>query len=114
MTIDWIPDVTIRRLTDHENSSIADLPEELRSDIIVMEIVFADGRTATKGISVSLLDDGTFFAVFDDYEIGEEDAFVRRPDSQGIPRNVLYAQGSGSVDCISEDATPMNRVNDTL
>lgn len=114
LTIDWIPDVTIRRLTDHENSSIADLPEDLRSDIIVMEIVFADGRTATKGISVSLLDDGTFFAVFDDYEIGEEDAFVRRPDSQGIPRNVLYAQGSGSVDGISEDAPPMIRVNDRL
>ena len=31
-----------------------------------------------KAIRVSLLEDGTFFAAFDDYEIGPSDSFVGR------------------------------------
>lgn len=112
LTIDWVPDGIIRELTDHPDSAIATLPEELRNDLIVMEIAFADGETATKAIEISLLDDGTFFVSFDDYRISEGDAFVRRPDSQPIPREILYAQGS-QVGGIA-DAPPMVYVNDRL
>ncbi|MCI9488172.1 MAG: hypothetical protein HFI64_14655 [Lachnospiraceae bacterium] len=46
-----------------------------------MEISFADGERAVKAIRVSLLADGTFFAAFDDYEIGPSDSFVEREDA---------------------------------
>ena len=93
LTIDWVPNALIRELTDHADSKIVSLPEEMRHDIIVMEIAFENGKTAVKAITVSLLDDGTFFAVFDDYEINETDTFVNRPDSEAIPREILYFQG---------------------
>lgn len=93
LTIDWVPNALIRELTDHADSKIVSLPEEMRHDIIVMEIAFENGKTAVKAITVSLLDDGTFFAVFDDYEISEADTFVNRPDSEAIPREILYFQG---------------------
>lgn len=112
LTIDWVPNATIRELTDNPDSSIAALPEELRNDLIVMEITFADGETATKAIEISLLDDGTFFASFDDYRVSDMDAFVRRPDSEPIPREVLYAQGSQTSGIA--DAPPMVYVNDRL
>lgn len=56
----------------------------MRNDIIVMEITFENGKTLTKAITVSLLEDGTFFAKFDDYEITAEDSFIDRPDSEAI------------------------------
>lgn len=59
-------------------------------DIIVMEITFANGKSATKAISISLLDNGTFFATFDDYGITSQDDFVTRPDAAAIPRDILY------------------------
>lgn len=93
LVIDWVPNAIIRELTDNENSTIATLPEEMRNDIIVMEITFENGKTATKAITISLLDDGTFFAAFDDYKINETDTFINRPDSEAIPRDVLYSQG---------------------
>lgn len=86
LTIHWIPTATIRELTDHADSTIAALPENLRNDVIVMEITFENGKTVTKAITISLLDDGTFFAAFDDYEINENSTFVSRPDSKAIPR----------------------------
>ena len=70
---------------------------KLREDVIVMEITFENGKTLTKAITVSLLEDGTFFAKFDDYEITAEDDFVKRPDSKSILREILYAQGSGTA-----------------
>lgn len=94
LLIDWIPNATIRELTDNANSTIATLPQEFREDIIVMEIVFENGKTLTKAITVSLLEDGTFFAKFDDYEITAEDSFIDRPDSESIPRDILYEQGA--------------------
>lgn len=94
LLIDWVPNATIRELTDNEDSTIAALPEEMRNDIIVMEITFENGKTLTKAITVSLLEDGTFFAKFDDYEITAEDSFIDRPDSESIPRDILYVQGS--------------------
>lgn len=96
LTIEWIPDSIIRELTDNPESTIATLPDEFREDIIVMEITFANGKTATKAITVSLLDDGTFFAKFDDYKISDSDNFVNRIDSKTIPRDILYAQGSNA------------------
>ena len=81
LLIDWVPNTLIRELTDNPDSKIATLPEEMRQDIIVMEITFENGKTAAKAITISLLDDGTFFAVFDDYEISKADTFINRPDS---------------------------------
>lgn len=97
LTINWVPNATIRELTDNKDSKIATLPEEMRNDIIVMEITFENGKTATKAITISLLDDGTFFASFGDYQISEEDTFINRPDSEAIPRDILYLQEESSA-----------------
>ena len=88
LTIDWVPSSIIRDLTDNSGRMIAALPEEIRSDVIVMEISFENGKTATKAIMISLLDDGTFSVSFDDYMISEADTFVNRPDSEPIPRDI--------------------------
>ncbi len=96
LLIDWVPNATIRRLTDAPDTAIAALPAELREDIIVLEITFLNGKTATKAITISLLDNGTFFAAFDDYTIDVQDTFVTRPDSSPIPRDILYAQDSAA------------------
>lgn len=106
LTIDWVPNTIIRELTDNRDSTIASLPEELRNDVIVLEITFENGKTATKAIAVSLREDGTFYAVLEDYRISEADSFVRRPDSQAIPRDILYAQGEVATSS-SADAAPM-------
>lgn len=90
LLIDWEPVATIRALTDDADASIASLPETLRSDRIVMEITFADGSAAVKAIEVKLLDNGSFFASFDDYTVTAEDDFVARPDAEPIPRDQLY------------------------
>ena len=92
LLIDWIPEDTVEAL--HEpGTSIADLPPELREDQIILEIQFSNGKRDIKSISISLLDDGTFFAVFSDYEIQPEDDFVSRPDAPVIPRAILYGPG---------------------
>lgn len=93
LTINWVPNTLTRELTDNRDSRIETLPDEMRHDMIVMEITFENGKTATKAITISLLDDGRFFADFADYEITEADTFVNRPDSEAIPREILYAQG---------------------
>lgn len=53
---------------------------------------------ATKAIHVSLRDDGTFYAVFNDYAISEKDSFVNRPDSKAIPMDFLYTRGTETVE----------------
>ena len=93
LLIDWVPTETIRELTESAGSTIAALPEALRGDVIVMEITFENGTTAAKAITVTLQEDGTFFAAFTDYSISDADAFVRRTDAEPIPREILYAQG---------------------
>lgn len=113
LTIDWVPNTLIRELTDNADSTIATLPEEMRHDTIVMEITFENGETATKAITISLLDDGTFLAAFDDYKISEADTFVNRPDSEAIPRDILYSQNSEQT-MGTADAAPMVYVNDIL
>ncbi|MCI8549936.1 MAG: hypothetical protein HFI68_04975 [Lachnospiraceae bacterium] len=82
LTVDWVPEGTIKRL--HEGSAIAELPEDLKEDLIVMEITFAGGKKAVKAIRVSLLEDGTFFAAFDDYEISPSDTFVNHADAMTL------------------------------
>lgn len=89
LTIDWIPQQIDQELS-RQNHTIASLSREMREDLIVMEITFANQKTVTKAIRISLLDDGRFSATFQDYQITEQDDFVRRPDSVAIPRDVLY------------------------
>lgn len=105
LTVNWVPNGIIRELKDHKDSTIATLPEEMRSDKIVLEIQFENGDTATKAITVSLQEDGRFYAVLQDYRIRQEDSFVRRPDSEAIPREILYAQGDGAADHAGETAS---------
>lgn len=81
LTIEWTPDDIIQELTDHENSTIKTLPASLKEDLIVMEVFFANGKKAVKAISISLLDDGSFFAKFDDYTKNDTDTFVQRNDA---------------------------------
>jgi hypothetical protein len=94
LVIDWVPNDTIRMLTDNKEIGIKDLPAELRQDIIVMEITFENGKTATKAVSVELRDNGSFAASFNDYSITEQDEFIKSPDSKPIDRKDLYKQGS--------------------
>ena len=101
LTIEWTPNATIQKL--HEGSTIGTLPDELREDLIVMEITFANGKTTVKAIKVSLLDDGTFFATFDNYRITGRDDFINRPDSEAIPRDILYGPPQEGVDQTEEN-----------
>jgi hypothetical protein len=91
LVINWEPNKTIRALTDDKNMTIASLPADLRDDVIVMEITFVNGKTATKAITVSLQNNGKFLAAFNDYKITKQDSFVKRPDSKAIPRDILNA-----------------------
>ena len=102
LLIDWVPENTIRELTDNDSSTITGLPENLRNDIIVMEITFENGKTLTKAVTVRLLDDGRFSAAFDDYTITENDEFIKRPDSEAIPREILYRQGDKALQPLTE------------
>ena len=91
LLLDWVPRDTIRALSE-QPGGIAALPEELREDVIVLEITFADGKRATRAVTVRLHDDGAFFAAFDEYTVKPSDDFMRRSDSQPIPRDILYGQ----------------------
>lgn len=113
LTIDWVPNTIIRELTDNPQSTIATLPAEMREDIIVMEITFANGQTATKAITVSLLEDGTFFAAYNDYEITTEDSFIDRPDSESISRDIIYSQDDSSAQNDSEQIAIPNSITFT-
>ncbi len=93
LTIDWVPDSTIRELTDNGDTTIASLPIELREDIIVLQITYENGESATKAMKIRLQDDGKFLASFIDYTITEQDTFIKRPDSTTISRDILYAEG---------------------
>ena len=96
LLIDWVPSNIIAALKD-DDVTISDLPEDIRHDIIVMEITFANGKSITKAITISLETDGTFYAAFDEYTVLESDDFVNRADSSPISRDVLYEQGEMTV-----------------
>lgn len=109
LQIEWVPyalskgNSIVEKL--HTGCTIAGLPEEMRSDIIVMEITFADGSTAIKAISVSLLDNGTIFASFDDYKPSPADTFIYRADSEPIPREILYPDSYIPKQFINDDGS---------
>lgn len=107
LVIDWEPTALIRTLTDEADSTIASLPETLRSDRIIMEITFLDGSTAVKAIEVKLLENGSFFASFDDYTLTAEDAFVTCPDTESPSDGSLHDPAdspAGNGDCPLSDA----------
>lgn len=88
LLIKWVPNAISKELLT--GCTIDGLPEEMRSDIIVIEITFADGSTDVKAIFVSLLDNGTVFASFDDYTPSAADTFIYRADSEPLPPEILY------------------------
>ena len=96
LLIDWVPDKTIRALTDNEDMTIAKLPEDLREDVIVLEITYANDQTNTKALTVTLQDNGQFFAKFVNYKITDADTFVQRPDAKVVPRAELYGSGDAA------------------
>ena len=102
LLIDWIPSHMTAEL-EGGNKTISDLPEEVCQDVIVMEITFANGKSTTKAMRISLETDGTFYAAFDDYTVLESDDFVKRTDSTPIPRDVLYEQGDMTVTFLDAD-----------
>ncbi len=81
LTVECKPEDTIQELTDNSKRSISTLPDKLREDIIVLEITFANGKKATKAVYIYLLDDGTFFAKFDNYKINDTATFVKHVDA---------------------------------
>ena len=97
LVIDWNPRNIIDDLRNGKYASVRDIPAEERSDIIVMEIAMANGTKAVKAVTVELRDDGSFFAVFDDYKITEKDDYVNRPDAPAVPREDLYFNGEVTV-----------------
>jgi SepF-like predicted cell division protein (DUF552 family) len=97
LTIDWVPKNTIRELTDNKDSVIKNLPIELREDIIVLQITYENGRSATKAMKIRLQDNGKFVASFIDYKITEQDEFIKHPDSPSISRDILYAEGDDAA-----------------
>lgn len=105
LVIDWVPDDTIRKLTDDNDIGIKDLPAELREDVIVLQITYENGNTATKAMKISLQDNGKFVATFGDYTIKAQDKFIEQPDSKPISRDILYAQGSDTASQNSKGET---------
>lgn len=97
LVIDWIPIDIIHELAENAESTIATLPENLKEDMIVAEVTFANGKTTTKAIHIFLHDDGSIFATFDNYHISKEDTFVNRQDSEPIPRDILYKKAEITV-----------------
>lgn len=96
LLIDWLPNSMIEALKA-DGTAIADLPEDMRHDMIVMKITFTNGSSVTKAIGIFLQADGTFNAAFDDYAVSPSDDFVNRTDSAPIPRDTLYKQGEMAV-----------------
>lgn len=100
LLIEWLPRPVMEALADAD-TGIADLAADLRQDIIVLEITFANGRTATRAVTIDLQDDGSFRAAFRAYRIRKSDVFVGRADSQPMPKN---AQGADTLTVTFLDA----------
>lgn len=79
LVVNWNPENTIRQLTDKANNSIAKLSQELRNDIIVMEVTFIDGKKETKAIGIRIEDNGKIFAKLQDYKVSPNDEFIFNP-----------------------------------
>lgn len=100
LLIEWLPRPVMEALADAD-TGIADLAADLRQDIIVLEITFANGRTATRAVTIDLQDDGSFRAAFRAYRIRKSDVFVGRADSQPMPKD---AQGADTLTVTFLDA----------
>jgi hypothetical protein len=83
LVVNWNPEHTIRELTDHPARTITNLSEGLRNDIIVMEVMYMDGTTATKAIYITIQDNGKILAKLQDYVVTDKDEFVLHP-----PKNI--------------------------
>ncbi len=103
LVIDWNPANIISALRSGRYDAVREIPAEERSDIIVMEITMTGGAKAVKAVTVELRDDGSFFAVFDDYRIGEKDDFVNRPDAEPMPREDIYANGEVAIQVLDRN-----------
>lgn len=101
LLIEWLPRPMMEALADAD-TDIADLAADLRQDIIVLEITFANGRTATRAVTIALQDDGSFRAAFRTCRIGKTDGFVRRADSS--PMSGDAPQGAGELTVTFFDA----------
>ena len=100
LLVEWLPRPMMEALAAAD-TGIADLPADLRQDIIVLEITFANGRTATRAVTIDLQDDGSFRAAFRAYRIRKSDVFVGRADSQPMPKD---AQGADTLTVTFLDA----------
>ena len=107
LVIDWNPANIISALRSGQYNAVREIPAEERSDIIVMEITMAGGAKAVKAVTVELRDDGSFFAVFDDYRIGEKDGFVNNPDAEPRPREDIYSIGDIAIQVLDRDGNEM-------
>lgn len=107
LVIDWVPQNLIKLLREGKYETIAQVPAELREDLIVMEVRGLDGGRAVKAITVKLLDDGTFYTSFVDFEITGADEFVRREDAKPLPKwEVSYGTDKLTVEFLAADGTP--------
>ncbi|MGH4121246.1 hypothetical protein [Clostridium sp.] len=79
LVIYWNPNDTIRKLTDN-NIGISNLSDELRNDIIVMEVNFKNGSTVTKAINIKLQDNGKIIASMNAYTISDKNDFILSPE----------------------------------
>lgn len=102
LLIEWLPRPMMEALADAD-IGIADLAADLRQDIIVLEITFANGRTMSRAVTIDLQDDGTFRAAFRTYRIGKTDGFVRRADSSPMPGDAPHDAGEVTVTFFDAD-----------
>jgi hypothetical protein len=85
LVVNWNPN-GLWGAIDKQNK-IIDLPQELREDVIVLEITYVNGDTQTKAVRINLQDDGTYVASFADYTITENDTFIYATDNNPLPRS---------------------------
>lgn len=79
LLIEWMPERTISELTNKAESTIASLTEDLRSDIIVMEIEFENGTNITKALYINIQASGKVAVHLQDYTVTDKDAFIHKP-----------------------------------
>lgn len=107
LVINWEPMNLIRTLTDNTEIGIANLTEDEREDIIVMEITYETGKEETCAININLTDEGKFEAEVVPYEISESDTFVLNPDTEAVP---AYQDSSESA---AEESNRMDVENES-
>lgn len=107
LMVEWDPRDTLTALAGKSVSSVAELPQDLKEDEIVLEITFQDGTTAQRAISIQLQDDGEVYAAFQDYAPDRREAFLDRPDATAVPREVLNGTVAIPVSFLDADGQPV-------